>query len=207
LPPTANRVLPWTWAPSNLRELTTQYGSQATESYLRGSPQLDHLISLRRLNVWHAANDNTLALGMTTEYLWADESISVFCLSSAGIRNDTIPASLRPTVLQGRIPHHPWFDVLPFPSIRDNFLRKLNELDEQDLCHDLVGFWDNRRTEATLLVWGQPWDPLSWEVTEAYARKWGWTLEGCPEILMSTNYWRTRRGEKPLAWRYMLSST
>lgn len=202
-----NQAPQWTWAPSNLRDLMMQYERRAIESYLGGSPQVDQLISLSRLNVWHAANANIVAVGMTTEYLWADEAISSFCGPSANILKDTVPASLQPTALQRTVPHHPWFDVFPFPSIRDNFLRKVNDLDDEDLCHDLIGFWDTCRTDATLLVWGLPWDPLNWEVTEAFARKWGWTLRGCPEILKSTNRWRARRGEKPLAWRHVLSST
>ncbi|OKL58618.1 hypothetical protein UA08_06170 [Talaromyces atroroseus] len=206
--PVADRLPQWTWAPSNLQELMAQYERRATESYLGGSPQVDHLISLSRLNIWHAANTNIVALGMTTEYLWADASISIFSTPSICVlRDTTIPTNLQPTALQKATPHHPWLDIFPFPSIRDNLIRKGNDLDDDDLCHDLMGFWDTCRPNATVLVWGPPWDPSNWEVTEAFAKKWAWTLKGCPEILKSTNRWRVRRGEKPLAWRYVLSST
>ena len=43
--------------------------------------------------------------------------------------------------------------------------------DEDDLCHDLMGFWDSQGTDATLLVWGVPWNPWNWEVTEGSARR------------------------------------
>lgn len=204
--PIAVHLPQWTWAPSNLGELMAQFERRATESYLRGSPQIDHLISLSRLNVWHAANENIVALGMTAEYLCADASISIFSTPSVGVLKDAIPPSLQPTTLQKVAPHHPWLDIFPFPSVRDNLICKGNDLDDDDLCHDLMGFWDTRRPNATLLVWGPPWDPSNWEVTEAFARKWAWTLKGCPEILKSTNRWRVRRGEKPLVWRYVLSS-
>ncbi|PYI02323.1 hypothetical protein BO78DRAFT_432955 [Aspergillus sclerotiicarbonarius CBS 121057] len=203
-PPIGSQGLQWTWAPANLADLMMLYERQVLESYRLGSPQADHLISLSRLNIWRAANDNIIAAGMTIEYLWADESISLFSVASANTAG-AVPASLWPTTLQRTLPHHPWFDIFPFPTMRDNFLRAGDAFDEDDLCHDLMGFWDPRRTDATLLVWGIPWDPLSWEVTEAFARKWGWTLKGCPEILKSTNYWRARRGEKPLIWRDVLS--
>lgn len=203
--PVADQVPQWTWAPYNLRELMAQYERRATESYLGGSPKVDHLISLSRLNIWHAANANIVALGMTTEHLWVDTSISIFSVPSVGIC-DTIPASLQPTTLQKVAPHHPWLDIFPFPSIRDNLIRKGKDLDDDELCHDLMGFWDTRRPNATLLIWGLAWDPSNWEVTEPFARKWAWVLVGCPEILKSTNRWRVQRGEKPLDWRHVLSS-
>ncbi|KAF3391431.1 hypothetical protein F1880_007415 [Penicillium rolfsii] len=194
----------WNWAPPNLRELMALYERQAIASYKLASPQADHLLSLSRLNIWRAANENIVAAGMTTEYLWAEESLSIFSVPAAKIAKETVPASLWPTLLQMTVPHHPWFDIFPFPKIRDNFLCGDIDFDEDDLCHDLMGFWDNCRSDATLLVWGLPWDPSNWEVTEAFARKWGWCLRGCPEILISTNRWRVRRGDKPLIWRDIL---
>lgn len=49
-----------------------------------------------------------------------------------------------------------------------------------------------------LIVWSDPWLQSSWEVDESFAKKWRRLLIGCPEILKSANYWRARRGEKPL---------
>lgn len=181
------------------------YECQAIGSYLGASPQADQLISLSRLNIWRAASDNIIAAGMTLEHLLADDSISTFSVSPADITKHTVPASLQPTALQRTVPHHPWFDVFPFPRMRDNFISGGDEFDEDDLCHDLIAFWDSDRTDATLLVWGQSWDPSNWEITEAFARKWSWTLKGCPELLKSTNRWRVRRGEKPLLWQNVLS--
>ncbi|KAF7589224.1 hypothetical protein BBP40_004566 [Aspergillus hancockii] len=163
-------VIPWTWAPPNLRELVSLFERRATESYLTGSPQTDHLISLSRLNIWHAANENVIAAGMTASYLWADEAISIFNVPYAGFNEDSVPASLRPTALQRAAPHHPWLDVFPFPRMRDNLIYAGDSLDDDELCHDLLGFWDTRNTNATLLVWGTPWDPRNWEVSEAFAR-------------------------------------
>lgn len=84
--------------------------------------------------------------------------------------------------------------------MRDNLIRAGDDLDDDELCHDLTAFWDTRSSNATLLVWGTPWDPGNWEVTEDFAKKWEVFLRGCPEILRSTNSWRARRGEKPLIW-------
>ncbi|PWY68507.1 hypothetical protein BO94DRAFT_569830, partial [Aspergillus sclerotioniger CBS 115572] len=165
----------WTWAPPNLPDLMTLYEHRITKTYHLGSPQTDHLLTLTRLNIWRAANDNIIAASMTTEYLWADESISLFSIPTANplptsinLPTTTIPVSLQPTNLQKTLPHHPWFDIFPFPAMRDNFLQAEGMFDEDDLCHDLMGFWDSRREEATLLVWGVPWDPMNWEVTEGF---------------------------------------
>ena len=72
--------------------------------------------------------------------------------------------------------------------------------DDIELCHDLMAFWDTRDTQATLLVWGNPWEPRNWEVTNGFAAKWGWLLRGSPDLLASTNYWRKTRGEELLIW-------
>jgi hypothetical protein len=37
-----------------------------------------------------------------------------------------------------------------------------------------------------------------WEVTEGFLRKWGFLLEGCDELIESTNRWRALRGEERL---------
>lgn len=49
-----------------------------------------------------------------------------------------------------------------------------------------------------LIVWDDPWDISSWEVTPGYLKKWGWLLEGCEELILSTNRWRASRYEEPL---------
>jgi hypothetical protein len=193
-----------TFAPPNIHQLMSQFERDAVEKYLSGSPKIDDLISLSRINVLRAAYENVIALGMTAEWLCADEAVSVFSQSCPGAREIDIPQSLSPTSLQRRVPHHPWLDVFPFPQMRDNMIMAGDALDDDELCHDLVCFWDTRDSRATLLVWGAPWDPRNWEVTEAFARKWSWVLSGCPDLLLGTNMWRRKRGEKPLLWREIL---
>ena len=174
-------------------------------SYLGGSPNADLLMKLSRVNVLRAAFENALAMGMTVDWVCEDDSVSMFSIQGPRLSehstSTTIPPSLRPTRVQKEIPHHPWLDVFPFPALRDNFIRAGEHLNDDDLCHDLTAFWDTRHSNATLLVWGVPWDPQNWEVTEEFARKWGFFLKGCPEILVSTNKWRQHRGEKLLVWK------
>ncbi|KAJ9488928.1 hypothetical protein VN97_g4340 [Penicillium thymicola] len=165
---------------------------RAMNSYLGGSPHTDLLLNLSRINVLRAAYQNAAILGMTAELMCQDDAVSIFCVDGprAIQEQDSTPASLRPTTLQREISHHPWLDIFPFPRMRDNLMRAGDHLDDDELCHDLTAFWDTRRSNATLLVWGAPWDPQNWEVTEDFAKKWGSFLQGCPEILRSTNFWR-----------------
>lgn len=176
----------------------------AYQSYFNGKPNRDHLISLSRLNVQKAIHQNIAAIGMTSEWMINDESISIFNLKQPSFLLDAIPLSLRPTLIQLQIPHHPWLDFFPFPRMRDLMILAGDSFDDDDLCHDLMAFWDTRNTAATLLVWGNSWEPTNWEVTEAFAHKWSWLLRESPGLLMSTNRWRISRGDKPINWRNVL---
>ncbi|KAL4983748.1 hypothetical protein BDW68DRAFT_194139 [Aspergillus falconensis] len=45
-----------------------------------------------------------------------------------------------------------------------------------------------------LILWGGPWVPQNWEISELFIRKWSAGIKGCPEIILSNNFWRARRG-------------
>ncbi|PWY78888.1 hypothetical protein BO83DRAFT_406543 [Aspergillus eucalypticola CBS 122712] len=158
----------------------------AIQSYLTNSPRLEHLLSLSRLNVHRAIIDNIRLLGMTPAHLRPDDALSIFNTPSPfpNIDISTLPESLRPTPLQRLIPHHPWLDFFPFPEMRDRLIvaAATGYLDEDELCRDLMAFWDTRNSGATLVVWGVPWDPCNWEVTEAFLRKWRWVVLGLGEL-------------------------
>ncbi|KAL2832829.1 hypothetical protein BDW59DRAFT_138735 [Aspergillus cavernicola] len=49
-----------------------------------------------------------------------------------------------------------------------------------------------------LIVWGEPYRIESWEATPGFLRKWMWALEGCEELIESSNRWRMVRGEEPI---------
>lgn len=194
-----------TVGPPNAAEYRKWFLAKVYESYMNGSPNRDHLISLSRLNVHRAINDNICAIGMTPRWMQADDSISIFNLSQPSFSIEVIPLCLRPTFIQLRVPHHPWLDFFPFPRMRDYMILAGDSFDDDDLCHDLMAFWDTRNTAATLLVWGDSWDAKNWEVTEGFAQKWKWLLVDSPELLASTNYWRRSRGEKPFKWKDILT--
>lgn len=191
--------------PPNFFEVFNNLERSAFQSYVQGSPNTDQLLSLSRLNVQRAIIDNISAIGMTMSWLDDDESLSIFNMSIPGYSEAAIPESLRPTRLQRETPHHPWLDFFPFPNMRDSMISARDSFDDEELCHDIMAFFDTRNSGATLLVWGNSWDPHNWEASEGFFKKWSRFLLGCPELLVSTNYWRARRGERPLNYKQLSS--
>lgn len=49
-----------------------------------------------------------------------------------------------------------------------------------------------------LILWGEAHDVANWEVTAEFAKRWGWTLKGCEDLIIASNRWRFKRGEAPL---------
>lgn len=187
---------------AGLYRLMTVFEAAAHRSY-RGNPQADHLLTLAKLNVFRAFVRNIAVLGYTREWM-TDDAISRFSIS--GPHPTTLPAvnlplSLRPTDMQRSRLHHPWLDFFPFAQLRDNLIQNENSMDDTQFCRDLMSFWTVSSESNCLLVWGNPWDPMNWEITETFLQKWGRLVKGCPEIFWSTNYWRRLRGEKRLAWK------
>ncbi|CAM1505972.1 Fc.00g116090.m01.CDS01 [Cosmosporella sp. VM-42] len=52
--------------------------------------------------------------------------------------------------------------------------------------------------EPGLLSWSDPWEISGWELTERFAKKWGYLLQSCPDVITAANKWRMIRGEQPL---------
>jgi hypothetical protein len=84
--------------------------------------------------------------------------------------------------------------------MRDRLIQIGDTIDEDELCADFAG--ENLKSEGGghtgLTVWGEPWDPQSWEIAEPLWDKWSILLKGCPGILEATNYWRQMRDEPRL---------
>lgn len=84
--------------------------------------------------------------------------------------------------------------------MRDTLILAADVYDEFNLCEDMCGLY-NQKSGTGLIIWGEPWDPTGWEITPHFLSRWAWTLKGCEELMISTNYWRERRGERPLNFR------
>ncbi|KAJ5465169.1 uncharacterized protein N7458_000855 [Penicillium daleae] len=103
-------------------QLMFQFESAASDSYRESSPNLDHLLSLPKINVQHAITDNIRSIGMTMEWTKKDDAISIFNAHVPGFSDLHIPFDLQPTEVQKRVPHHPWLDFFPSPTLRDNLI-------------------------------------------------------------------------------------
>lgn len=182
------------------------------------------LLSVMQFNVMRAAMGAATAIGLVWEQLVEDDSISPFnrntvlpmlflapyegvSTSSAGNaaagNGDELthlPPCLRPTALQRQITHHPWIDLCPQPSLRDALLRRLNDIDEDEFCHHLFLQSSDADEDGMIgmVIWGEPHDTASYEISETMLRKWPWLAKECPDIIKTTNYWRRVRAEKPL---------
>lgn len=183
-------------------QLLALFESAAHRSYI-GSPHSDHRLTLVKLNVFRAFERNISALGYTRKWM-TDDAISRFSVCGPLMKETpgSLPTSLQPTALQISQAHHPWLDFFPCAHMRDELIRREDTIDDSQLCRDLMGFW-SMPTEADncMLVWGDPWEPMNWEVTETFLRKWGFLVKNCPEIIWSSNFWRQQRGEQKLKWK------
>ena len=164
---------------------------------IRGGPRLDMLSSLIKFNVYKALRENNDALRF--DMTWrTEDGISPFLDPTLAVvkHESPYPTHLEPTRLQLTVTHHPWIDLLPFPAMRDNILSLGEEYDDWPLCYDILE--DTSQDRSGLIVWGDPWNPDNWEVTEEFARRWTWVLRDCIDLLRATNAWRMKRGESRL---------
>ncbi|KAH0598396.1 hypothetical protein MHUMG1_03694 [Metarhizium humberi] len=185
------------------RQLLLQVAQSSYGRYKIGSPSLADLNGVVRFNVFQAFGLIAQALGFNNDWL-TYEATSPFCTPgecapSLHAPPTRRPYSMNPTLLQLKVEHHPWIDFFPCPRLRDNLLAALvpgrEMLDEDHLCRDVVDGGAGAGVDsAGLIVWGTPWEPGGWEVTESFVEKWGWLLAGCVELKEATNYWRGKRG-------------
>ena len=180
--------------PEAAQEMISRFEAWAHQSYLLGSPRVDLLLTLIQFNVFRALISNNFSLGFDLAWL-REDAISPFYTTSPESWG-SLPENLRPTELQHKVEHHPWIDLFPIPTMRDNLLRAGADYDDTAICLDIVEIGDKPKEKAGLIVWGEPWDIYGWEASPAFLRKWAWVVEGCHELLKSTNYWRMKRGER-----------
>lgn len=96
-------------------------------------------------------------------------------------------------------------DMLPSPQFRDNMIIALQnpDFDEDDWHIDIVGgLWEGYSDVEMrgIVAWSDPWSPNGWEVSEGFAKKWGYLLKGCKDMLDATNRYRAIRGEDDMFW-------
>ncbi|CAG7952752.1 unnamed protein product [Penicillium olsonii] len=192
---TAKSIHDMKWA--EIEKIMERYEMSARQNYALGSPRADQLLTLIQFNVFRALVQNTSMVGFDMDWL-GEDAISPWCSRIPESQIALCPTNLRPTSLQREVSHHPWIDLFPIPQLRDNLLSCYENFDEMALCNDLVDFYDVSHEKTGLIVWTSPWQPSGWEVSEDFLHKWSWVVKGCHQLVQSTNYWRSMRGEDPL---------
>ncbi|KIL93793.1 hypothetical protein FAVG1_02354 [Fusarium avenaceum] len=192
------------FATPELRQKVFALASKTYLDYTMNAPRLSHLPFLITLNVNIAIAKNATLMGFDRTLMCLDESISPFNHNGPVPPSFNPPKLLEPTQVQREVLHHPWLDIFPFPRFRDNMIRAVGAglLDDDELCKDLAEANLDNVEKPSLIVWGDASLPHSWEVSPWFVRKWGWLLQGCPEMLEVTNKWRHSRGERMLQWKH-----
>ncbi|KAI1420880.1 hypothetical protein F5Y12DRAFT_719099 [Xylaria sp. FL1777] len=160
----------------------------------------DHrLLVLIQLNAFRAMLTNMSMLGVMDRL--PTECGMVLFAKDFPPPPKVLPPSLQDTWLQQTTPHDVWIDTFPCPKMRDNLLSYESIINGDDLCEDVMGglFEGFNDIELNgLLVWGEPWSEMGWEVTPGFAKKWGFLLKGCDALIDATNKYRAARGEDEL---------
>lgn len=160
----------------------------------------DHLITLLQYNALRGGMINSqLLYGPNADQESECSAESVLLPPPPSLRE--IPWTLYPTHLQQTVAHEKWIDIVPHPVWRDNMIRASGSFDEDDLWSDCIGglfegFPGSEIEKRGVILWSPPWHPSGWEISEGFARKWGWTLKGCRDVVDASNKRRMERGEE-----------
>ncbi|RGP80638.1 hypothetical protein FLONG3_1242 [Fusarium longipes] len=153
--------------------------------------------------------ENCLCLGITRSMYCAEEATSPFyrahvesdpssqaIISSVQRGSHGLHFDLRPTKTQIAVEHHPFIDVIPFKEIRDNIIKYMKPMHEDEFFHDSLNHltcWGGVNGAHT----GTPWDARSWEATEEFLQKWSDIVGGEEgELARNSRWWRSLRGER-----------
>ncbi|KAI1349815.1 hypothetical protein F5Y01DRAFT_288172 [Xylaria sp. FL0043] len=172
-------------------------------------------LRLERMCTIQALERNCMAIGITLGMCCLADSVSPFfrritrntsadehfIRSVQGIFQ-TIKPDLRPWPQQITVGHHPFIDVLPFPSVRANLIGSIGMIDEDEFFRDSLsglvcwgGTGVSRRNTSGAGT-GTPWDVRSWEAKQWFIQKWWFILGGDEgELIQQTKWWRSLRGE------------
>lgn len=132
---------------------------------------------------------------------------SPFCLANNNSFDHhlNLPSNLRPTAIQRSTPHHPAFDLLPWPAVRDKLilvfsapaeLRPLNARSPTAFIEFAEDFEDS--AEGVRIYGDDPSDENNWEIGSKLYANWWWALTS--KAVTQANAWREMRGAKLLGY-------
>lgn len=134
--------------------------------------------------------------------IWSLEANSIFHNSTAPTYSH-LPANLRPTIIQIRNAHHPVFDILPWPSVRDKLIVVFSQAPDMrpptarspTALLDLI--YDMEDPAEGIRIWGDdPYADGNWEIGEKMFSNWWWALNS--QVVNRSNEMRRNRGASVL---------
>jgi hypothetical protein len=188
----------------------------ANQEYVASVPDIrQNNIRIKQVLFVAACVTNASSLGLPLEALNCDSTASPFFRDSASesaakmaCLSDfpDVKTNLRPCAAQLMYKHHPYIDVLPFPTFRERLIKlacaQEPMIDEDELCKDLENdgliCWGSSLGGGSAVKGsGAPWDIRSWEAQDWFMKKW-WILIGGAEgeIYKQTQWWCEMRGER-----------
>jgi hypothetical protein len=164
-----------------------------TADYRKGQA-FDELAQLINRNFFMAAATNAHHLGIDLIALQRATPILT-------PRGTAVPETLQPVQLQHQIPHDAMIDIIPHARLRHNVLRaiasqQLNAAEFSSCLRASGALESGQWQRGGLVVWSSPDQLASWELSETFVKRFPYLLQGCEDLLASTNAWRSRRGEK-----------
>ena len=148
------------------------------------------------LKVVKAANSVMNKLGIGDE-LWDPTTTQIF--DAAKFPFDLLPTHYRPTDVQLSIPHHPFIDALPWPSVRNKLictfaqppqLRPPSARDPMAIMYLALDVDDD--AEGVRIKGPDELDENSWEIGQTIFRNWWWAFSR--SIIENSNRLRKDRG-------------
>lgn len=136
------------------------------------------------------------------EDVWSLTSQSPFA-GGGGTPANQLPPTWQPTTTQILMPHHPFLDFLPWPSVRDRVInifalpersRPPSAAGPTGLANLAYDIEDN--SEGVRIYGDDPYDPTYWEVGQVFFQRWWFLFDR--DIIATSNRWRRLRGAPPL---------
>ncbi|KAI8626002.1 hypothetical protein F5Y19DRAFT_466784 [Xylariaceae sp. FL1651] len=155
-------------------------------------------ITFTTMSLLSAFFANATLLGIPLSAMTEDEDIEMQPRALQCTKPDLLP-----TPAQLTVPHHPSFDVIPWPVFRSNICLALAQhpplIDDGELCLDLgndgIRCWGS--TAGVSLHGrgrGAPWDNRSWEAAPWFLEKWEMLTGGRDgDMWKNSEWWRAMR--------------
>lgn len=160
----------------------------------------DGTLDVPELQVMKAGLNIAEMLGCA-ESLWDFSALRV--LDKSSIAAPFLPPNLEPTEVQRRIPHHPLFDLFPWPSVRTKLVIVFSQPLQtrppaaRDPMALMQLFYDMDDSAEGLRISGEDcYSGENWEVGQAFFTNWWWALDR--SVVDCSNALRAKRGAQRL---------